>query len=126
MLDMSTLLQRTCENLPPLFAWNSVAEDALGWHTAFHDSWLQRYSSRPAEQYRELVKCARQATNQEDRMRQFREADRLLVENAYVVPVCYHPVTHTLVHPWVKHYPLSVLGTPFWEDAIVEPAQIAE
>lgn len=126
ILDLSTLLQLKCENMPPLVGWNSTSEDALGWHTAFHDSWLQRDSSRPAARYRELIAGARQITNQEDRMRHFREADRLLVENAYVVPVCYHPVTHTLLRPRVKHYPLSVLGTPFWEDAIVEPVQIAE
>jgi ABC-type oligopeptide transport system substrate-binding subunit len=58
--------------------------------------------------------------DQEERMRLYRQADRILVEEAPILPIGYHR-SHRLVKPWVCRYPTSPMGSHFWKDVIIEP-----
>jgi oligopeptide transport system substrate-binding protein len=78
--------------LDPHLAWNW-----LGWrHEAFEA----------------LVERARQAMDQDQRLRLYQQADAMLVEEAAVVPLTYGRL-HALVKPWVRG-----LG---WLDMVIEP-----
>ncbi len=57
--------------------------------------------------YSHLVETARTATDQAERVRLYQAADRILIEQAIVVPLVYH-YSHLLVKPWVKNFPLPV------------------
>jgi ABC-type oligopeptide transport system substrate-binding subunit len=48
------------------------------------------------------------------------QADRILVEEAPVLPLCYGRL-HALVKPWVRRYLTSSLKWWFWKDVIIEP-----
>jgi oligopeptide transport system substrate-binding protein len=70
--------------------------------------------------YEQGVAEARRATDQEQRMRLYRQADQILVEEAALMPLTYSRV-HLLVKPWVRKYPISVMRGWFWKDVILAP-----
>jgi oligopeptide transport system substrate-binding protein len=70
--------------------------------------------------YDELVAQARRVTDQGERMELYRQADKILVEEAAIVPLTYEQ-WHLLVKPWVKKYPVSALVLRFWKDVVIEP-----
>jgi ABC-type oligopeptide transport system substrate-binding subunit/tRNA A-37 threonylcarbamoyl transferase component Bud32/tetratricopeptide (TPR) repeat protein len=72
------------------------------------------------EVYEGLVNCAQRVTDQEERMRMYREADQILVEEAPVLPL-YYGRFHLLVKPWVRKHPTSPQRLWFWKDVIIEP-----
>jgi len=80
----------------------------------------QRYIWWRNETYDKLVEEARRATDQEERMRLYQQADRILVEEAAIVPLTYRRY-HLLVKPWVKKFPTSPMKVWFWKDVIIEP-----
>jgi oligopeptide transport system substrate-binding protein len=71
------------------------------------------------QRYDDLLQKAQQTTNQTDRIRLYQEADRLLIEEAIVMPLTYF-TAHVLVKPWVK---LPSWGVGYWhlKDVIIEP-----
>jgi oligopeptide transport system substrate-binding protein len=72
------------------------------------------------EAYDELVQRARRLTDQEERMKLYRAADKMLIEQALVVPLTYDR-WHVLVKPWVSGYPTSPIRRTFWKDVVIEP-----
>ncbi len=58
--------------------------------------------------------------NQEERIALYQEADRILVEEAAIVPLAYDRI-HILVKPWVRNPPIAALGGWFLKDVIIEP-----
>jgi oligopeptide transport system substrate-binding protein len=72
------------------------------------------------ESYDRLIEGARRATEQGERMRMYRQAEPILIEEAPIVPL-YHIRWQLLVKPWVRRYALSPLKVWFWKDVIIEP-----
>jgi ABC-type oligopeptide transport system substrate-binding subunit/predicted Ser/Thr protein kinase/tetratricopeptide (TPR) repeat protein len=67
----------------------------------------------------ELVQSARRSTNQTERMSMYLNAERILIEEAPILPVAYCRF-HSLVKPWLKKVlPPSGWGWS-WKDAIIE------
>jgi oligopeptide transport system substrate-binding protein len=72
------------------------------------------------EAFDRLVDEARRTMDQGERMRLYQQADRILVEQAPVIPWC-HLRWSLLVKPWVSRYPASPMRQWFWKDVIIEP-----
>ena len=72
------------------------------------------------EIYERLVEDARRVTDQEERMRMYGQADRILIEEAPILPLAYGRF-HMLVKPWVRRYLTPPLRWWYWEDVIIEP-----
>jgi oligopeptide transport system substrate-binding protein len=72
------------------------------------------------DRYDGLVEEARRTTGQEERMNLYRQADRILIEEAVLMPLYYGRV-NLLVKPWVAVHPVSVIGEWFWKDVVIEP-----
>ncbi|MBN1810663.1 MAG: AAA family ATPase, partial [Anaerolineae bacterium] len=70
--------------------------------------------------YQELVEGARQVTGQQERMAMYRQADRMLVEQAVIAPLVYWR-SHMLVKPWVRRFPISAIKWWYWKDVVIEP-----
>jgi ABC-type oligopeptide transport system substrate-binding subunit len=81
---------------------------------------LQYLSSWWSKAYDKLLDQAGRVTDQVERMRLYGQADRLLVEDAALMPLAYGR-THLLVKPWVKTLPASATGRWYWKDVIIEP-----
>jgi ABC-type oligopeptide transport system substrate-binding subunit/DNA-binding SARP family transcriptional activator len=70
--------------------------------------------------YEGLLEEARRVMDQEKRMKLYQQADRILVEEAPIIPLT-HMRMHLLVKPWVSRYPTSAIRYWFWKDVIIEP-----
>jgi ABC-type oligopeptide transport system substrate-binding subunit len=57
---------------------------------------------------------------QELRNEMYQEADRILVEEAVIMPLAYGG-SHLLVKPWVRRFPASATRFWFWKDVIIDP-----
>jgi oligopeptide transport system substrate-binding protein len=100
---------------------------AMGWQSDYPDpdSFLRasewRFSSGwRNEAYDNLVQGARRVTDQKERMRMYQRADKILVEEAPIIPLLYSRF-HMLMKPWVRSYPISPQRLWFWKDVIIEP-----
>jgi len=99
----------------------------MGWEADYPDPdnflrvglWRERVGWRN-EDYARLVEKARRITDQGERMKLYRQADGILVEEAAIMPL-YHERLNLLVKPWVIKYPASAIGGPVWKDVIIEP-----
>jgi ABC-type oligopeptide transport system substrate-binding subunit/DNA-binding SARP family transcriptional activator len=70
--------------------------------------------------YDALVERARRVMDQEERMRMYRRADRMLVEEAPLIPLVYSR-RQVLLKPWVRRYPASAFKWWFWKDVVIMP-----
>jgi oligopeptide transport system substrate-binding protein len=72
-------------------------------------------------EYEQLLERTRVITDQAERMNLYARADRILMEEAVIVPVVYSR-THLLLKPWVRQYPIEAIKGPgFWKDVIMDP-----
>jgi len=67
-----------------------------------------------------LVARARRILDQTQRVKLYQEADRMLIEEAVVLPLVYG-MTHLLVKPWIKRVPISPMQDWFLKDVVIEP-----
>lgn len=75
------------------------------------------------ETYDKLVGKARRITNQRGRMQLYRQAEKLLIEDAVIMPL-YYGRQHLLVKPWVSRLlPTSASGRPRWKDVVIVEKQ---
>jgi len=100
----------------------------LGWFVDYvdPDSFLrlglkraQPHTHWKNDSYQHLVEEARRSIDQERRLALYRRADRILMEDAPIVPLSYGRM-HWLAKPWVTRYPLSPVRRLFAEDVIIE------
>jgi ABC-type oligopeptide transport system substrate-binding subunit/DNA-binding SARP family transcriptional activator len=70
--------------------------------------------------YDRLAGEAAQAMDEGQRLELFQEMDRIVVEEAWMVPLWYGR-RHLLVKPWVVRLPTSPIMGCFWKDVIADP-----
>jgi oligopeptide transport system substrate-binding protein len=90
---------------PDNFLRIGLAERWTRWH---HDGYAQ------------LVEQARHTTVQRERLKLYAQADRILIEEAVILPLLYRR-KHLFVKPWMKKYPTSAIRDWFWKDVVIEP-----
>jgi ABC-type oligopeptide transport system substrate-binding subunit len=81
---------------------------------------LWRMVGRRHADFDRLVEKARSLSDHEARMALYRQADAILVREAYIWPHLYSQ-TRLLLKPWVKRFPISPLPLSFWKDVVIEP-----
>ena len=119
IMEWGQYLSRLQEALPHLFS--------MGWVADYPDPdnflrvGLERYYPQPwNETYAQLVEAARRVTDQAERMKMYRAADKILVEEAVIMPLSY--VTNPrLVKPWVRRFPQSAFKGIYFKDVVIEP-----
>ncbi len=70
-------------------------------------------------QYDQLLEEAQRTLEQSERIRLYQEADKVLIEEAVIIPIVYWQ-GHFLVKPWVK-IPASRFDAWYFKDVILEP-----
>jgi oligopeptide transport system substrate-binding protein len=71
------------------------------------------------DQYDQLLAEAQRTLNQGDRIRLYQAADKILIEEAVVIPTVYPELAY-LVKPWVT-LPAGLAGVWYFKDIILEP-----
>jgi len=67
-----------------------------------------------------LLERAQQTLDPQTRLATYQQADRMLVEDAFLLPLFYGR-NYFLLKPWVKRYPTSPVWWDHWKDIIIEP-----
>jgi ABC-type oligopeptide transport system substrate-binding subunit len=115
---MSRFVDRVTRDLPQVFIAGYVGTgDPAGF---LDDSILQAVRRWQNKAYSDLVERARRAGDQAERVKLYAQADRILVEEAAIVPLWYGR-EHLLIKPWVTRWPVSLQSYHFWKDVIIEP-----
>jgi len=70
-------------------------------------------------EYAELVEAAGRSTDQRERLALYQRADRLLIQEAAVMPLVYGRID-LLLKPWVSQFPVSPVRFWFWKDVVME------
>ena len=98
----------------------------MGWTASYPDPDYflraripQSYCRWQNEAYERLVEQARRVTNQGERMKLYGEAERILAEEAPIMPI-FHWSTRLLVKPWVTRFPTTGLREWFFKDVTIE------
>ncbi len=71
------------------------------------------------DEYAGLVEAAGRSTDQGERLALYAWADRLLMQEAAVMPLVYGRVD-LLLKPWVRKFPLSPVRFWFWKDVVID------
>jgi ABC-type oligopeptide transport system substrate-binding subunit len=110
-----------------LFAERAPHLWMVGWYADYPDpddflrvSWWLRFGGWQNETYARLVEDARRVLDQAERMRMYQQADKILVEEAPILPLCYGRF-HMLMKPWVEKLFTSPLKWWSWKDVILQP-----
>jgi oligopeptide transport system substrate-binding protein len=71
--------------------------------------------------YEDLLERARRITDQDERLTLYRQADRILTEEAVIVPLIYSQ-QHMMLKPWVSRFQTTATKNPgFLKDVVIEP-----
>ncbi len=120
-VDWATLLDRLDREPPHLFGLGEGA------YYPDPDSVLRASSVRHHTRWQNptydgLVEKAKRIPDQAERMKLYAQADRILVQEAVILPLTYGR-HHQLVKPWVTRFPTSAMNKMllFSKDVIIEP-----
>lgn len=119
IMDLVTAYETLGKELRPLF-WAAWSADYPDPDSLLRGLFLLPYHRWHHEVYDRLVEEARRLTDQEVRMELYRQADRTLAEEVPIASVMSLR-QHLLVKPWVRTYPMSLMGNVFWKDVVIEP-----
>jgi oligopeptide transport system substrate-binding protein len=72
------------------------------------------------QEYESLVRDARRITDSAQRLAMYRQAERLLVQEAAIVPLTYGRL-HLLVKPWISKLPYSTFDSIILKELLIEP-----
>jgi ABC-type oligopeptide transport system substrate-binding subunit len=120
IVEQHAMLRNRLDTRPPhMFVWSWTADypDPDSFLRASPICQDTRWRDRDYEQ---LVEKARQVMDQGERMKLYQQADKILVEEAAVMPL-YYGRSHLLIKPWVRGYLVSHMGGIRWTDIIIEP-----
>jgi ABC-type oligopeptide transport system substrate-binding subunit/DNA-binding SARP family transcriptional activator len=80
----------------------------------------QRLQGWQNQDYESVIEQARATLDQQRRLDLYRQADRILIEAAALMPLMYGR-SHLLIKPWVKQYAYRPHSTLRWQEVIIEP-----
>jgi ABC-type oligopeptide transport system substrate-binding subunit/class 3 adenylate cyclase len=118
-VEWAAHMNRMHGGLPHLF-FNSWMADYPDPDSFLRASPIRDRSRWRNDIYDELVEKARRIMDQKERMRLYGQADRILIEEAGIMPLTYES-SHWLVKPWVRNYFVSAGEAVCWKDVIIDP-----
>jgi ABC-type oligopeptide transport system substrate-binding subunit len=118
-INVATMISRV-NKAPPQILRNAWFADYPDPDNFLRTAWIRRQVRWQNTAYESLVAQAQRATDQGERIDLYRHADKILIEEAAIMPYLYER-EHLLVKPWVSRYPMSPMNQWFWKDVIIEP-----
>jgi oligopeptide transport system substrate-binding protein len=118
--EMADFMTQMRLNPPHLFyvGWTGKHTDPDDFlrETSFVWKWARWHD----KEYRALVNRARELTDGNQRMALFRQADKMLVGEAVLLPLSYDR-NQLLVKPWVRRFATAAIPSWFFTEVILEP-----
>ena len=105
----------------PEICWHGWAADYPDPYSFLSDCLLTLEMDKwQNERFSTLLEKARSLTAQKERMKLYNEADKILVEEAMIMPLTYGK-WYEFVKPWVSKCPTSAINLMHWKDVIIDP-----
>jgi oligopeptide transport system substrate-binding protein len=119
-VEWEVILGRLSEQVPHLLimGWAADYPDPDDFLRARIDHIQQQSGWRNAG-YDSLVMQAQHSLDQGERLKLYEEAERILVEEAPIVPI-FHMSVRLLVKPWVTRFPATGLRKWYFKDVIIK------
>ncbi len=119
IVELATFVARRAQDSPRLFisAWGGRAYPDPDSFLAL--SFIRLRTRWRDETYDRLVQEARYIADRREQMKLYQQADKILVEEAPIIPLVYGR-QHLLVKPWVALL-TPTAGQWFWKDIIIKP-----
>lgn len=121
-VKMSGGLDRVDSEIPwlALYGWVADYPDPDSFlHVCMQQDMIAGWQN---EAFTRLVAAARQSLDQQERLKLYQAADKILIEEAALLPLLYGRL-HLLVKPWLSQFSLSPLSWWYWKDVIIKPHQ---
>ena len=117
ILDFLTMVQRLKDSPPQLYAFSWVAD------YPDPDNFLRSSFCLPATNWQNiaydlLVHEALKASDNEERMTLYRQAENILIEESPILPLVYGR-QHFIFKPWLKRFPTSTRRSVHWKDVMI-------
>jgi ABC-type oligopeptide transport system substrate-binding subunit/serine/threonine protein kinase len=71
------------------------------------------------ERFLERIETARRLMDHRERLEIYKEADKILMEEAVILPLTYG-LSHYFIKPWVRHFPISPGKSWFLKDIVID------
>ena len=119
-VEWEVILRRLGKQVPHLLimGWAADYPDPDDFLRARIDH-IQQQSGWRNDDYDSLVSQAQHSLDQGERLKLYEEAERILVEEAPIVPI-FHRSVRLLVKPWVTRFPTTGLRKWYFKDVIIE------
>jgi ABC-type transport system substrate-binding protein len=119
-MDFSAFVDSLEEDPPLIYfsGWGADYPDPDSFLRVAVDT-IRRSTFWKNEAFDALVEKARRVTDQGARMELYRQAEKILIEEAPIMALSYWR-QHALLKPWVK-LPVSPLGNWLMKDCVIEP-----
>ncbi len=122
-IDWSEYVERTFrisnEEIPDM-CWYGWSADYPDPHCFLSEGLPIEMGRLPNKRFYKLLEKARLVTAQEERMKLYKQADMILIQEAAVMPLNYGR-WHIFLKPWVSKCPTSAIKIFHWKDIILEP-----
>lgn len=121
LVDLGTFVERMAHDPPRLYTvgWLADYPDADSFLRIAYGVGMVGRGWTEAR-YLELINQVPRLTDRREHMEAYRQADRILVEEAVIVPLWYDQI-HLLVKPWVRGLRLSPLGLVRYKEVTLDP-----
>ena len=119
-VEWQVILDRLGEQLPHvlIMGWMADYPDPDNFLRARIDH-IQQQSGWRDDGYDRLVKQAQRSLDQGERIKLYKESERILGAEAPIMPI-FHRSTRLLVKPWVTRFPTTGLRDWFFKDVIIK------
>jgi oligopeptide transport system substrate-binding protein len=101
-------------------AWSGWTADYPDPDSFLRSSVFRQQTRWDHPEFEVLIECARSTMEQEKRVQYYNDADRIIVNEVPIIPLCYG-THHILAKPWVRSFSISPMETVLASDIIVEP-----
>jgi oligopeptide transport system substrate-binding protein len=81
---------------------------------------VRRHTGWRHDVYDQLIERARRVLDRRDRTELYRRVDRLLIQEAPIVPLCYEQGA-LLAKPWIRKLPFTLSLSVSLKDAVIDP-----
>jgi oligopeptide transport system substrate-binding protein len=119
-VDWTDFVERTYSDEIPDICWHGWTADYPDPDCFLSESLTMGMKKWQNERLYSLLEKARRVTDQKERMNLYKQADKILVDEAAVMPLNYGK-WHIFVKPWVSKCPISTIYMFHWKDVILEP-----
>ncbi len=119
LLDFGEFVEILYDDVPNIYI-NGWTADYPDPNSFISSTYVARRTGWDNEEFNRLVAKAQRLMDQEKRMKIYRQAEKILMDESPIIPL-FHQRGHYLVKPWVRNFFVSPMYRWDFKNIIIEP-----